>query len=75
MIRAEEEAVLEVKKSVNEKNKEIAQAVKDENRFLKKVKNKNDKQFLKKVQEKRFELHIQAEASRLNALQKQHERL
>ena len=49
MIKAEEDAVLETKKSVNEKNKELAQAVKDENKFLKKVKNKNDKQFLKKV--------------------------
>ena len=48
-IKAEEEAVLETKNKVYEKNRETALALKEENKFLKKVKNKNDKQFLKKV--------------------------
>lgn len=38
--------------------KQMADQIKEENIFLKKIKDKNDKKFIKRAQERRFELHM-----------------
>ena len=52
----------------------MAQEVKDENEFFKKVRDKNDRKYIKRIQDRRCEFQFQNEASRHKALLAQHER-
>jgi hypothetical protein len=47
----------------------MADEIKEENSLLKKVRDKNDKKFIKRIQERRYESHIQNEASKHKILQ------
>lgn len=69
LTREEAENVRKMKQALYSSKKELAHEIKIEASQLRKQRARSDKRFIKRVQERRFELHIQSEASRLKQLQ------